>query len=162
MLDIKFLRENIEVVKAGANKKHIACDFDQLLLLDDKRLHLVGEVEVLRVEQHHVSDKLGKPQISEEERGSLLHRLQEVKELLHKKDKGLKEAMREWHAIMLSVPNIPDISVPEGTDYTENQEVHAWGEKTEFTFEPKDHIELTTNIHMLDVERGTTVAGFRG
>src|SRR3989338_8245941 len=63
---------------------------------------------------------------------------------------------------MLLVPNVPDISVPEGESEEDNKEMRTWGEKPEFTFEPKSHIELMKALDMADFERGTKVHGFRG
>jgi seryl-tRNA synthetase len=70
--------------------------------------------------------------------------------------------MKEWQLLMLKVPNIPDISVPEGDSDKENKEIKNWGEIPTFEFEPKSHIELMENLDMVDLERGTKVAGFRG
>jgi seryl-tRNA synthetase len=70
--------------------------------------------------------------------------------------------MEEWQSRMLQVPNVPDMSVPEGTTDAENQEVKVWGKKPVFDFEPKDHIEIMNALKMVDFERGTKVHGFRG
>lgn len=70
--------------------------------------------------------------------------------------------MIEWQKLMVQVPNIPDMSVPEGESDTDNKEVKVWGEKPAFSFEAKDHIALMTGLDMVDLERGAKVAGFRG
>jgi seryl-tRNA synthetase len=70
--------------------------------------------------------------------------------------------MKEWQALMLAVPNIPDMSVPDGNSDADNLEVKVWGEKTSFPFEPKNHIEIMTKLGMLDLERGAKIHGFRG
>jgi seryl-tRNA synthetase len=70
--------------------------------------------------------------------------------------------MKEWQGLMVQVPNIPDVSVPEGEDDSANQEVRVWGEIPKFKFQPKSHIELMTALDMADFSRGTKVAGFRG
>jgi seryl-tRNA synthetase len=85
-----------------------------------------------------------------------------VKEDLVKKEEELREIMTKWQSLMLTVPNIPDMSVPEGESDEDNQEIKVWGEKPVFNFEPKDHIDLMTNLKMVDFERGVKVHGFRG
>jgi seryl-tRNA synthetase len=88
--------------------------------------------------------------------------MRSVKEELKEKEEELRLVMTEWQLLMLSVPNIPDISVPEGNSDEDNVEVKQWGEKPNFNFEPKDHIELMTNLKMVDFDRGIKVHGFRG
>lgn len=161
MLDIKFIRENKDIVKEGAKKKHIEVDIDKLLSIDEKRLSLLSRVEYLRGEQNKVSVSMGGT-LSPEARQQLIEEMRLVKEELKSKEDELRETMSEWQTLMLGVPNIPDISVPEGASDEENQEIKTWGDKPNFNFEPKDHIELMTNLGMVDFERGTKVHGFRG
>jgi seryl-tRNA synthetase len=161
MLDIKFIRENKDIVKAGAAKKRSSVDIDALLALDDQRKELLAIVEELRAEQNKVSLTLGS-RIDDNTRAQMIEEMQTVKEDLKKKEEELKEVMKKWQTLMLAVPNVPDISVPEGETDADNQEVKVWGEIPKFDFAPKDHIELMNNLGMLDVERGVKVAGFRG
>lgn len=161
MLDIKFIRENKDIIKEGAKKKHIEVDVDELLVLDEKRLEILSRVEFLRGEQNKCSISMGGT-LTEEARAQLIQEMTLVKEELKNKEEELKEIITKWQALMLSVPNIPDISVPEGNTDEDNQEVKHWGEKTNFDFDPKDHLELMTNLKMVDFERGTKVHGFRG
>ncbi len=161
MLDIKFIKENKDIIKAGAKKKHIEVDVDALIELDNERLKILSRVEYLRGEQNKVSTEMG-TNISQESRLQLIEEMRLVKEELRDKEEKLKEIMKNWQVLMLQVPNIPDISVPEGESDEENQEVKNWGEKPTFDFEPKDHIDLMTKLGMLDLDRGTKVHGFRG
>jgi seryl-tRNA synthetase len=85
-----------------------------------------------------------------------------LKEHLSKKEEELKEVVERWRALMLLVPNIPDVSVPEGGSDKENQEVKVWGAKPDFSFTPKDHVEIMMALRMVDFERGAKVHGFRG
>lgn len=160
MLDIKFIRENKDLVQAGAKKKHIDFDVNTLVELDDKRLELLKEVEAMRTEQNAVGEKI--PQAGEDEKTKLLSEMTELKEKLQSKEKKLKKVMQEWQVLMLAVPNIPDMSVPEGETDADNVEIRVEGEKPSFNFKPKDHMELMTDLDLADFERGTKVAGFRG
>ncbi len=160
MLDIKFIRENREVVQAGAKKKRSAFDVSELIALDDTRLELLKAVEEFRGTQNKMSESI--PNAAADERATMIAEMKELKEKLQIKEEELKEVMKNWQALMLSVPNIPDMSVPEGETDEDNQEIRVSGEKPEFDFDPKDHVELMTNLDLADFERGTKVSGFRG
>ena len=161
MLDIKFIRENKDIVAAGAKKKHIDVDFDRLLKLDDKRRELQAKIDEKRAEQNAASDTIASAKDAMEKQ-KLIARMQEVKETLRLEDESMQELLKEWRALMVMVPNVPDISVPEGESDADNKEVCAWGEKPSFDFEPKSHSELLLLHDMADYERGAKVAGFRG
>lgn len=160
MLDISFIRENKEIVQAGATKKHISFDVEELLKVDDSRKELLQVVEEMRAIQNDVSKKI--PQASDTERSELLSQMSELKDKLQKEEEKLKEVMTEWKKLMLQVPNIPDMSVPDGAEDSDNVEVKVWGEKPEFNFQPKDHIELMLKHNMVDFDKGTEISGFRG
>ena len=161
MLDIKFIRENKEIIEAGAKKKHINFDVAALIEVDDKRMGLLKTVENLRFEQNKASLDLGGT-LTPDVRASIISEMTELKEDLKKLEDDLREVMQQWQGLMLQVPNIPDMSVPDGESDEDNQEIKTWGEKPEFSFEPKDHVELMTAMKMVDFERGTKVHGFRG
>ncbi len=160
MLDIKFIRENKEIIELGAKKKHVKIDIGELIDLDDKRKHLLTSIEKKRTEQNLASQKIMRA--DGEEREKLIESMKHLKVGLEEEEERLKKTMKKWQEMMLQVPNIPDISVPEGENEDFNKEIKAWGEKTNFDFEPKDHVELMTNLKMVDFERGTKVHGFRG
>jgi seryl-tRNA synthetase len=88
--------------------------------------------------------------------------MRHVKEGFGELETKYTAVMEEWQKLMLLVPNIPDMSVPEGESDADNVEVRVWGERPAFTFVPKDHVDLMTSLGMADFERGTKVAGFRG
>ena len=160
MLDIKFIRENKEIVQLGAKKKHVDINIDELISLDDKRKELLSQIEKKRAEQNAISEKI--PSASPEDRQKMIDSMKVVKESLQKDEESLKEMMKTWHEAMLRVPNVPDMTVPEGDSDADNKEVKVWGEKPVFNFEPKDHVEIMEKLKMLDIERGTKVHGFRG
>lgn len=161
MLDIKFIRENKDIVIAGAKKKRINVDIEALLALDDKRKALQVSIDEKRAEQNVASKAIASAK-AEEERQMIISKMQTLKEILRKDEESMQEIMKEWRALMVTVPNVPDMSVPEGGSDKENKEVKQWGELPNFTFEPKDHVELLLANGMADYERGSKVAGFRG
>jgi seryl-tRNA synthetase len=160
MLDIKFIRENRDLVAQGAKKKHVNFDLNELIKLDDERRELLASIEKKRAEQNEVSTKI--TSASPAERQSFIEAMKQVKEGLQQEEEKLKEIMKKWQSIMLQVPNIPDMSVPDGDSDGDNKEIKSWGDKTAFDFEPKDHVELMTALKMADFERGSKVHGFRG
>ncbi len=161
MLDIKFIRENKELIQDAARKKHIDFDVTKLIEVDDKRKDLVSVVDEMRAEQNSLSEMI--PSIQEEEKKmEVIKESKEIKEKLQGLEENLREVMVKWKTLMLQVPNIPDMSVPEGKSDEENQEFKTWGEKPNFDFEPKSHVDIMTNLDMVDFERGAKIHGFRG
>lgn len=161
MLDIKFIRENLDLVKMGAKKKHINIDLDALIALDDTRKKLLAGIEEKKAEQNTMSKTIAMEQDATL-RAQHITEMKILKDEIQKEEDELKEVMVKWQELMLQVPNIPDMSVPDGKDDADNVEIRVWGEKTKFDFEPKDHIEIMTKLGMVDFERGTKVHGFRG
>lgn len=161
MLDIKFIRENKDIVQVGAKKKHIDVDISSLIAIDDTRLQMLKEVEELRAEINRVSNSIGRDQ-DPTLKAQLIKEMTLVKEDIKSKEEKLKQITEEWQKLMLHVPNVPDMTVPEGASDEDNQEIKVWGEKPNFNFEPKDHIEIMNSLKMVDFERGTKVHGFRG
>jgi seryl-tRNA synthetase len=161
MLDIKFIRENPDLIREAARKKRIDFTVDELLRLESLRSSLLVEVEGMRAEQNSFTDKIARA-TDPSERQAMIDQMKVFKEQLALKEEELKGVMDAWRLEMLKVPNVPDISVPEGVDDAQNQEVKRWGEPTSFAFPAQSHIDLMEKHDMVDFERGTKVAGFRG
>jgi seryl-tRNA synthetase len=161
MLDIKFIRDNKDLIKDAARKKHIDFNVDELVDVDKKRLDILQKVETMRAEQNKASQDIVniKDSIAKE---ALLNKMRTLKEQLSGSEEMLKKVTAQWQHLMLLVPNIPDMTVPEGESDADNVEVKVWGEKTKFDFEPAHHVDLMQNLRMVDLERGTKVHGFRG
>ena len=161
MLDIKFIRDNWELVKEAARKKHIDFDVQELLKVDKERLEILQKVETMRAEQNKASEEIVR--ITDAiAKDSLKAKMKLLKEKLGSAEESLKVVNSQWQTLMLHVPNIPDMTVPEGESDADNLEIKTWGEKPEFDFEPKDHVELMTTLGLADFERGVKVHGFRG
>ena len=133
MLDIKFIRENKDIVALAVAKKRIDFKVDELLAIDDKRRTLLSAVEAHRAEQNSASAKIASA-ISADERVKLIADMKVVKTGLETDEANLKQVMVEWQGLMLRVPNIPDISVPDGVSDADNKETKVWGEKPVFSF----------------------------
>ncbi len=161
MLDIKFIRENKDIVIAGAKKKHVDVDVERLIMLDDKRKDLQKIIDDKRAEQNVASQKIVS-MVDLAEKQALIASMAEVKAAMQTTEAELETVMQEWRGLMVRVPNVPDMTVPEGESDADNQEVKTWGDIPAFAFEPKSATELLAMHDMVDLERGAKVAGFRG
>ncbi len=160
MLDINFIRENKDIIKDSARKKNVDVDIDRLLEIDDKRRSLIQVVEKLREKQNTANQEIS--QSSGPQKEEAIKKMQELKEELKERESKLQGIIKEWRSYMLLVPNIPDVTVPEGKSDEENKEIKEWGSKPKFNFTPKSHVEIADTLKLADFERGTKVSGFRG
>ncbi len=161
MLDIKFIKENPDIIKEAIRKKHLSFNLDELLALEADRSETQSLFETARAQQNKISDEVGR-QTDPSKRAAMIIELKPLKEKVQAYEEKLREVMVKWRELMLQVPNIPDMSVPEGESDQENVEVKQWGEKPAFDFNPKDHVEIMNALGMVDFERGAKVHGFRG
>jgi len=162
MLDIKFIRENKELISAGARKKKLPYfDVNKLLSVDDKRRELMTSIEKKRADQKRAggTHMVGMDATSQ---ASFIAQMKVLKKAMQEEEEELKEVMKEWQALMLQVPNVPDISVPDGESDKDNVEVRAVGTVPEFSFVPQSHIDIMEKLDLADFEKGAEVAGFRG
>lgn len=150
MLDIQFIRENIDKVKKAAKDKGSDVNLDELLQVDQKRRDLISKVDSLRHERNEAAQK------RDVEKGK------EIKQKLDGLEDELRKEEEKFNHLMFSVPNIPAPDVPVGLDSKSNREIFKWGEIPKFNFEARDHVELGKMLGILDLEAGTKVSGFRG
>lgn len=161
MLDIKFIRENKDLVAAAAKKKRVSFDVEELLKLDDERRALLTVVEQKRSEHNLKSAQMVRTSIPER-RQLLVEELRAHKAGLEEEEEKLKSIMQKWQALILQAPNVPDISVPDGDSEKDNREVRTWGDIPTFASPPKNHMELMEACDLADFIRGGDVSGFRG
>ncbi len=161
MLDIKYIRENAEKVQKAADDKFLKINIQDLLDVDKKRIKLMQEVEGLQSQKNEVNNKIKNAQ-SDEERQEIIAEGKEIKEKIETKEPELKEVQEEFKKLMVAVPTVAAEDVPVGRNEDDNVVVYEKGEKPEFTFEPKDHIQLGEDLDIIDFERGVKVAGYRG
>lgn len=154
MMDIKFIRENKDLMKEVAKNKNSKVDIDKLLAVDEKRRNLISEVEKLKADLN----KRSKTKPTPEEIATLKDLSGKIKEM----DITLAEVEKEYHDLMFLVPNIYSADTPVGPDDTANREVTRWGRPTKFDFTPKDHITLGKELNLIDFEAGAKTSGYRG
>jgi len=155
MLDIQYIKNNVEKVKNAAKNKNRKVDIDGILILDEKRRELIKESQNLREKRNEIS-KQNPPSKEAIEEG------RKIKDELKKIEDNLNNVETELKNLMLYVPNVPLDEVPVGNDETGNIEIKRWGEIPKFDFKIKDHIELATSLDLVDFDRGNKVSGFRG
>lgn len=159
MLDIKFIRENVNRVKQSCKNKNVKCDIDKLLILDEKRKKIIQDVEGLNAEKNSINDKIQK--VSVEEKEILIKQGKEVREKLEKIDPELKDIEDEYETILYSIPNIHSEDTPIGPDESGNKVIKKVGEPKKFDFKAKDHMQLGTELDLIDVEKAAKVSGSR-
>lgn len=156
MLDIKFLRENAELVKDHAAKKRIACDVDKVLALDEQRVSLQKEVDNLRKERNEIAAQT--PKASAEDRPALIERGKALKEEIAAKESAHTEVESAWKTEFLLIPNILHPDAPIGSTDEDNKVLRTVGEVKHLDA-PKSHVELAEKLDLIDFERAAKVAG---
>ena len=157
MLDIKFIRDHSDKVRAAAKKKQLNPKVvDEVLHLDKKRRELIEQAEKLRAERNQLNEKLKKEQTDElkSQSSTLKKKLQDI-------EPQLKKVAANFQDLMLQVPSVPAKDVPVGKDETSNQVHKTWGKKPKLDFKVKDHVELGKTLDLIDLERGVKIGGFR-
>ena len=159
MLDIKFIRENVEVVKKAIANKRVDFNLDYFLTLDEHRRSKIQEVEGLRAEQNRVTEEIA--ELAGGERERQIAEMKELKAKLGDLEFELKALEDEYLERAYEIPNIPLDDVPVGPDESGNSEIRKWGDIPTFDFEPKDHVALGEALGVIDIERAGKVVGSR-
>lgn len=164
MLDIKFVRENPDLVdKSCESRQNAHWDREKFFELDEERRSVIAEVESLQAERNAVSKQIGllMREGKKEEAEAAKEQVAANKDRIAELDQRRGKVEEELTALVAAIPNIPDASVPYGKDDSDNPEVRKWGEPTQFDFEPKAHWDLGPELGMIDFDRGVKLAGTR-
>jgi seryl-tRNA synthetase len=161
MLDIKYLRQNIEFVRRKMLERGQEMDFGPFIAMDAKRLDILHEVELLRNERNTASKEIGEKKQRKEDASALIARMGEVSARIRELDEGLKKTEAELNEMGMIIPNIPHESVAYGTSSEDNPIVRTWGEKKLFDFQPRPHWEIGEKTNTLDFARGAKITGAR-
>jgi seryl-tRNA synthetase len=160
MLDIKFIRENTEVVKEGVNKKgDDASRVDEALALDEKRRHVLQHAEQLKAKKNASAAEVAKKKSKGEDASAVFEEMRKVSDEIKSLDDQLATIESDLRNVLLAIPNIPHPSVPVGKTPAENQVVATWGEIPTIDFQPKPHWELVEKLGMIDFPRGVKITG---
>jgi len=159
MLDIKFIRENPDLIKQAARLKRIDCDVDQLLAVDRQMSDLRRQLQDVQTEKNAAGKQI--PKLSGDERQTLIDRMSELKATERQINERISQLEPQLQALLLQAPQPPADDVPQGPDETGNVEIRRVGEIPQFQFEPLDHVELGKRLGLIDIPRGVKLAGTR-
>ncbi|WP_321529656.1 serine--tRNA ligase [uncultured Desulfuromonas sp.] len=160
MLDIKFIRENLKQVEQRLATRGSEIRLDEFRQLDTQRRELLGEVETLKAEKNRVSAVIGQTKDKSQVQGEIA-RMKEVSAQTKRMDEELREISDKLSAILMTIPNLPDESIPVGTSEDDNIEIRRWGTPREFAFEAKAHWDIGEDLDILDFERAGKLTGAR-
>lgn len=161
MLDIRRIRNNPQEVIKALEKRQGNFPIDQVLALDEKRRNLLTKVEEMKSKQNSVSKEIPKLKKEGKDISHLLNDMKELSDSIKELDEQVKEIDLELRDVLLHIPNTPHESVVEGKSDEDNIEIRKWKEPTEFSFEPKAHWDIGTDLDILDFERASKLAGAR-
>ncbi|MGY3775970.1 serine--tRNA ligase [Helcococcus sueciensis] len=161
MLDIKLIRNDKENVKNGLKKRHGEFPIDEIIKLDEERRTIITNVEAKKAEQNQVSKSVGQLKKEGKDLGPIFAKMKDLSNEIKEEDEKLRKLEAEIENKLLYIPNVPDESVPEGLDDSDNVEIRKFGEPRKFDFEPKAHWDLGVDLGILDFERASKVSGAR-
>lgn len=161
MLDLKFVVENADKVKAAMKTRSGEYDVDAAVTLDARRREILREVEALKAERNRESAQIAELKKKKEDATDLIARMKAVGDKIKELDASLAPVEADLRMAMLSIPNIPDPTVPIGKDDTENVEIRRYLEPTKFDFEPKAHWDLGASLNILDPTTAAKITGAR-
>ncbi len=161
MLDLKFVRSNLDVVRESLKNRNSKLNVDEFSELDDRRRELIQEVEVLKAERNSTSADVAKLKREGGNADEIIARMGELSGRIKALDEDLKDIEVSENHWLASVPNIPDESVPVGATEDDNPVIRVWGEKPVFDFEPREHWDLAVELGGVDFERAAKLTGAR-
>jgi seryl-tRNA synthetase len=161
MLDARFVRENIDLVRAALAKRNSDMDLSEFITLEGERLTLLRESEELRNKRNVVSEEIGKLKREKKDAGQLVKDMKVVADRIKEIDETIKGIEEKTNLFLLTIPNIPRETVPVGMDETENVEIRKWGEPRSFDFDPLNHWDIAEVLGIIDFETGAKIAGAR-
>ena len=160
MIDIKRIKDDPNYVKAALRAKEVDCDeaVDRILELDGQRRSLIAETEAMKAEQNKVSKQIPALKKAGQDVAPVFQRMGELKASIAANDDKLRDVEAEYRTWMLSLPNLPDPDLKPGGKEN-NEPLRYYGEPHKFDFEPKHHVDLCSDLGLIDYERGTKLAG---
>ncbi|TXJ35656.1 serine--tRNA ligase [Brachyspira pilosicoli] len=163
MIDVKLIRENIELVEENLKKRRSKVSLDKLKALEHERLDFLKEVEQDRAKKNESSKKVGEYMKAgkKEEAEKIKEEMKTFTESLNKKEEKLAELEEAVNNEILYLPNMLSEDVPDGDDEKANKEIIRWGEPRKFDFEVKDHVDIALGLDILDIERAVRMARTR-
>jgi seryl-tRNA synthetase len=165
MLDLRFVRENADAVKATLSRRGMSLDLTEFLALDAKRRAAQQEIETLRRRRNEVSEEIGRLKKSGQPAEGKVAEMRAVGDTIAALENSTREVEEAQRNILLTIPNLPHASVPDGKDESDNVEIRRWSpqgeEPPKFSFEPKPHWDLAEYLDIIDFDRAAKITGAR-
>ena len=161
MLDLKFVRENTDLVQAMLRDRHSDTDVSEFTRLDEQRRKLLAEVESLKARRNAVNQEITALKKAGQDAGDLINQMKSVSARIKELDPITKQADQAVYDFLLTIPNMPHESVPKGAGEEDNPEIKRWGEPPSFDFEPLNHWDIGENLGILDFQTAAKITGAR-
>jgi seryl-tRNA synthetase len=161
VLDLRFVRENIDLLKEKLTLRGENLDLSPFIQIDQERRDLIQKADALRNQRNQVSDEISKIKQEGGAAEDLVNRMRQVGQEIKALETELREKEEKLQAFLLTIPNIPHESVPVGKSAEDNKEISTWGEPPAFSFEPKPHWDIGEALDILDFKGGAKLAGAR-
>lgn len=161
MLDPKILRENPEIIRKMLKDRAVNFSLEDLIKLDKERRELIIKTDDLRKKKNEIALEIAQKKKSEQDATPLIDQMRQVSETLSGLESIQTRTELEYTKLALTLPNLIHDSVPIGKDKTANKELRKWGKTPQFDFKIKDHIDISQNLDLIDLERAAKVAGAR-
>jgi seryl-tRNA synthetase len=161
MLDVRFVRENIDTFKKSLKNREYILPLDDFLTIEEKRRSLQRESEELRNKRNVVTDEIAVLKSNGQDASQRIEEMKSVSQKIKELDEKIKVLEKKINDFLMNVPNIPHESVPVGKDEMDNVEVRRWGEPKQFDFEPLNHWDIGEILEIIDFERASKIAGAR-
>jgi len=158
MLDIKFIRENPDVVREALQNRHSGDSIDDILALDERRRVLIVEVEGMKAKRNEVSKEIGRTKAKPP---ALLEEMRKIGDHIKALDEQVASIEKDLYDRLLRIPNLQHQSVPIGAGSEDNKVIRQWGQQKRFDFDPKPHWDLGEALDIIDFERGVKLSGTR-
>lgn len=162
MIDIKFIRENISIIEEAIVNKGINLDLSELLVIDDKRRDLINKIDNLRAKKKRFSQEISGLSLDFQKKNELMKQNRKIKEQLAEFEVQMKETLEKLDELSFKVPTIISPDTPIGKNDADNIEIYRSNNLPQFSFTPKNHIQLGQDLDILDLQRGAKVSGYRG
>ena len=161
MFDARYVRQNPDIIRTALENRGATADLDEFLRLDEDRRNLLFEVERLKSLRNQESEEIARKKKAGKPADEIIARMKEVSQNIKDMDEKISKIEADLREILLTIPNIPDDSVPVGKTDADNVEVRRWGEPTKFDFDPKPHWDIGEDLDILDFERAGKITGSR-
>lgn len=161
MLNMEIVRKDLKCVEDGLKKRGDKSDLTALLNLDEKRRGILKKIEELRFRRNKASEEIARLKREGKSAEAILSQMKGVSEEVRRLEEEITIVENEEEEILLTIPNLPHESVPEGRNEKANQEVRRWGDVPQFSFEPRQHWDIGEDLEIIDFQRAANIAGAR-